>query len=330
MIQSLAALFDRRPRTAEGWLARMGRPRVGARDHAGFLAWLEADEDHLRQYEAAKADQAALTALRGAFDADLSRLRAGRAVREPRRWLVAGGLAVAGAAVVVLAAPQLMSSGPRVVTYSSAPGRITDVVLADGSRVTLDAGSTIQVALADDARRVTLVRGAAFFDVAHDAEHPFQVALADRRVIVTGTRFETALTDRGGEISLLDGRVAIGLRDVGARRALAGATRLRPGDRAVFKTGAAGEALSRVDVETATAWRKRRLVFRDAPLTEIIAAAGRYADRPLVAADDRLAEIRVTAVLPLEGEGTLVERMDDLLPITVEPTPQGGARIRAE
>lgn len=329
MIQSLAALFDRRPRTAEGWLARMGRPRVGTRDQANFLAWLEEDHDHLRQYETAKADHAALSVLRGAFDADLAQLKAGKVRTEPRRWLVAGGLALAAVAGVALLAPRLASDGPRVVTYDSAPGRITDVVLSDGSRVTLDAGSTIQVAMTDDARRVTLTRGAAFFDVAHEADHPFQVALADRRVIVTGTRFEAALREGGGEVSLLDGRVVLGLRDVGARRALDGATRLNPGDRAVFKTGEA-DVLERVDVEMATAWRKRRLVFHDAPLSEVLIAASRYSDRPLIAADDRLAQVRVTAVLPLEGEGGLVERMDALLPIAMEPTAGGAVRVRVD
>ena len=330
MIEKLASLFDHRPRTAEGWLARMGRPRVGARDQDAFLSWLEEDEDHLRQYEQAKADRAALGGLSGAFDTQLSRLRAGKVARPPRRWVAAGGLAVAGLAAVVLVAPQFMSSAVEVQTYASAPGRITDVELADGSRVALDADSMIEVALDGDARRVTLVRGAAFFDVAHDAARPFQVAVSDRRVIVTGTKFEAALSRNGGEVSLLEGRVSIGLRDVGSRRALAGATALRPGDKAAFSTGVSGETLSHADVETATAWRKRRLVFRDAPLAEVVAAVGRYSDRPLIADDPRLDAVRVTAVLPLEGEGALIERMDELLPISVESLPQGGVRIRAD
>lgn len=332
MIHRLATLFDPRPRTAEGWLARMGRPRVSARDQADFMDWLEADDAHLDQYEAAKADQAALASLRGAFDTDLSRLRGqwrGRG-REPRRLLVTGGLAAAGVAALVLAAPLLTPVGPVAQTYSSAPGQITDVVLSDGSRVTLDAGSSIRVAMAEDARRVTLTQGTAFFEVAHDRAHPFQVSVGDRNVIVTGTRFETALRNGGGEVSLLDGQVLIGLRDVAARRAGDRTTRLAPGDRVVFKTGVAGETLARVDVETATAWRKRRLVFRDAPLAEVIAATGRYVDRLVIADDPRLAGLRVTTVLPLDGQGTLLDRMDGLLPITVEPTPQGAVVIRAE
>ncbi|MBU2417468.1 MAG: FecR/PupR family sigma factor regulator, partial [Alphaproteobacteria bacterium] len=55
MMDRLTALFDRRPRTAEDWLARMSRPDVDARDQADLMDWLDADPAHLDHYEAAKA-----------------------------------------------------------------------------------------------------------------------------------------------------------------------------------------------------------------------------------------------------------------------------------
>lgn len=333
MMDRLTALFDRRPKTAGDWLARMGRPDVDARDQDGFMAWLEAHPDHLAQYEAAKADSLALEPLRGAFAGDLTRLRTkpGRSARAAPRpgWpVVAGGLATLAAAVVaaVLMWPASPLGGKL---YQSPPTQILDVVLSDGSKVTLDADSAIRVALSDDVRRVELERGAAYFEVAHEAHLPFQVTVAEHRVIVTGTRFVTTLTRGGGEVSLLEGRVSVGARDAADRGALAGAVALLPGQRLRLTADGPGRP-EQVDVETSTAWRKRRLVFRDVALSEVVAAAGRYADRPLVVADARLAHTRVTAVLPLSGEGTLVERMDRLLPISVEDTSDGRALIHAE
>ncbi len=333
MIDRLTALFDRRPRTAGDWLARMSRPDVDARDQDDFMAWLEADADHLDQYEAARADSLALEPLRGAFAADLARLasqpgRSRPAAHRPAWPVMAGGLATVALAFVaaVLLWP---ASQVRGQLYQSPPTRILDVVLADGSRVTLDADSAIRVALADDVRRVGLERGAAYFEVAHKNDLPFQVAVAEQRVIVTGTRFVTALTDGGGEVSLLEGRVSVGERDAAVPDALAGAVALLPGQRLRLTANGPGRP-EQVDLETTTAWRKRRLVFRDVPLSEVVAAASRYADRPLVVADPRLAHTRVTAVLPLAGQGTLVQRMDQLLPISVEDTPDGRALIRAE
>lgn len=332
MFGRFTALLATRPRTAEDWLARMGRPDVGAREQDAFLAWLEADPDHLRQYEQAKADAASLERLRGAFALDMARLGRRERTHRPtgRRLVLAGGAAFAAAAVAGVMLTPRTPVGPEERVYASAAGRITDVVLDDGSRVTLDAGSAIRVALAKDARRVTLERGSAYFDVAHDAAHPFQVAVADRRVIVTGTRFVTSLTGDGAQVSLLQGRVLIGRRDAAEKGALDGAVVLSPGERAAFRPGQPGLEKVVADLETATAWRRRRLVFRDAPLSDVVAAAARYSDAPLVAADPRLSRVKVTAVLPLEGEGTIAERMAALLPLRTERTADGRVLVRAE
>jgi transmembrane sensor len=330
ILDRLSILFARRPRTAEAWLARMARPGVGVWDQASLRAWLEADPDHLRQYEQAKADQMALAGLEGAFAGDLARLRRSeRRSNAPRRLVLAGGLAVAAVAGAVVLAPMLRGA-PESILYESAPRQIRDLTLDDGSRMTLDAGSAVRVAFAEDVRRVTLERGAAYFEVAHDASHPFQVGVADRRVIVTGTRFVTALTGDGGEVSLLQGRVVVGRGDAAKKGALDAGLVLAPGERAVFRRGQPGVRKAAADVETATAWRQRRLIFRDAPLSAVVAAASRYSETPLVVADPSLDQVRVTAILPLEGEGDLSDRMAGLLPIRTERTDDGRILVRGE
>lgn len=329
MIDRLTALFARRPATAEDWLARLGRPGVSTREQDRFTAWLEADPDNLDRYESAKARSAALEPLRGVFEADLARIRWRR--RDPalsRRLLLSGGLVGAAAVGGVLMWPSLSAPAGRL--YESAPGRISDVVLDDGSHVTLDAGSAIRVSLDDKVRRVTLERGAAYFEVAHDAAHPFQVGLMDRKVIVTGTRFTTTLKNEAAEVALLEGRVVISTRDAADGRALADGVAMAPGDQAVFQPGRPVVRHVRDDLDVATAWRKRRLIFRDAPLSEVIAAASRYSDRPLTIVDSRLGALRVTAILPLDGDQSLVDRIDALLPVTVERTADGRALVRAE
>lgn len=327
MFQRLTALFDRRPTTAEDWLARMGRPGVGAREQARFTDWLEADPANLDRYEQAKARNAALEPLREVFATDLARIRWRR--REPllsRRLVLSGGLVAAAAVGGVLMWPYLPS---QAHLYESAPGQISDIVLEDGSRVTLDADSAIRVKLDSDVRRVTLERGSAYFEVAHDTAHPFQVGLINRNVIVTGTRFVTTLKADRAEVALLEGRVVIADRDAAAADALAGGVPLAPGDLATFRTGGAVTRLARGDLDVATAWRKRRLIFQDAPLSDVIAAASRYSDRPLVIADPRLNYLRVTAILPLTGDDALSDRIDALLPVRVEAA-DGRLLVRAE
>lgn len=327
----IAILFAPRPRTAEAWLARLARPGIGARDQALFRAWLEADPDHLAQYEQLKADQAALAGLHSVFSGDLVRLRQRPHVHStatPRRLVLAGGLALAGVAATVALIPTL-GGFPEGQLHESAPGQIMDVTLEDGTRVTLDTASAVRVAFAAERRKVILERGAAYFDVAHDATRPFAVEVADRQVIVTGTRFATALVGDRAEVSLLEGGIVIrrsGLPGTAPERDVV----LVPGEQAVFGTGETGIRTTRADVDAVTAWSRRRLVFRDTPLPIVIAAAARYADAPLVLADPRLEEVRVTVILPLEGEDDLPERMTRLLPIEIERSSNGQILIRGE
>ncbi|MEH6676401.1 FecR family protein [Phenylobacterium sp.] len=332
MLNRLAALFAARPSTAEAWLARMGRPGVSARDQVALEAWLDADPDHLRQYEGLKAANAGLDDLRHAFEGDLARLRRGKASRPgvPRGLVFGGGLAAIAAVVAAIALLPMLRATPESQLFESAPGQIVDVTLDDGSHVTLDADSAIRVAFAEDVRRLTLERGSAYFEVEHDAAHPFQVAVADRQVIVTGTRFVTAITGDSAQISVLQGRVVIGRRDAARADALEGALGVTAGERAVFRSGAPQIVKTRADVEAATAWRQRRLVFRNAPLSEVITAAARYSNAPLVVADPALDRMFITTVLPLEGDGALADRMAALLPIRAEHAADGRVLIRAE
>jgi len=333
MLTRLAALFAARPSTAEAWLARMGRPGVSARDQAALEAWLDADPEHLRQYEGLKAANAELADLRHVFEGDLARLRRGPARRSagaPTGLVFGGGLAAIAAVVATIALLPLLRGSPEGQLFESAPGQIIDVTLADGSLVTLDADSAIRVAFAKDVRRLTLERGSAYFEVEHDAAQPFQVAVADRRVIVTGTRFVTAIAGDSAQISVLHGRVAIGRRDAARANALEGALGVTAGERAIFQSGAPQIVKTRADVDAATAWRQRRLVFRNVPLSEVITAAARYSDAPLVVADPTLKRIFITTVLPLEGDGALADRMAALLPIRAEHAADGRVLIRAE
>ena len=75
----------------------------------------------------------------------------------------------AAAAVLLMGAglALFMLETPR--EYRAALGEQRSVLLADGSRVTLNTASTIEVILQKSRREVRLVQGEALFEVAHDA-----------------------------------------------------------------------------------------------------------------------------------------------------------------
>lgn len=330
MLDRLVRLFERQPRTAEDWVVRLGRPEVSPRTLEAFEAWLDDDPRHLEDYSALKAVACDSQALRAEFVGDLNLIpRAAKTRRRPRAvWLIPalGGMAAAALVVVIWPARDPMAGA---TTYQTAVGEIREVALADGSRVTLDTATTLRARLDGPVRRVALDKGAAYFAVAHDKAHPFQVALADRQVIVTGTHFTTGLRGDEALVTVLEGSVAVSRIRPAQANPLRDAARLKPGDQVSYRAGAPVVRSPRIDPGRAAAWREHRLIFEDAALADVVAELSRYTDTRIRIADPALARRRVTAIFPLDGADAVIARADRLLPISVTRTGPGEVTIRA-
>lgn len=319
MLARFAALFERSPRTAEAWVVRLGRPDVSRSIQAAFARWLAADPRNLADYEAAKTLLRDTRALRAELLGDLNLIPpAPDRRRKAAGWTpvaLAGGLVAAVLAVAV--APSLITrlQDPLAgaATYTTAVGEIRDVTLADGSVVTLDTASTLRARIDGKVRRLSLDKGGAYFAVAHDRAHPFQVALADRQVTVTGTHFATSLRDGRARVELLEGSV-----EVSRPRTPTEPVRLAPGDQVTYRAGSAVRREARIDLATAVAWRQRRLIFQDAALSDVLNELGRYTDARIRLADPALGRQRVTAMLSLDDPNAVIDRAAKVLPVKLK------------
>jgi transmembrane sensor len=151
-------------------------------------------------------------------------------------------------------------------TYATAVGERDSVRLSDGTRVLLAPESRLTVAAGygDKVREVELT-GEAYFDVRHDAAHPFVVHAGGADIRDLGTTFTVRTTgDQTVRVAVTSGSVSI----AGPQASTNAAVVLRPGDAA---TVASGQTL--VDrsgaAEPDTAWMNGRLVFREAPVATV-------------------------------------------------------------
>ena len=306
---------------AGAWIARL--EAADAEDAVAFDAWLEASDANQRAYDQAIAVCEAYDAAAPQVLAGLATLARQRAQAQQRAMLVVGGLAAACAVAAVSVGWLELSRPPPPRAYATGVGERTRVRLADGSTIDLDAGTELTVALGHDARRVTLRRGEAIFDVAHDAARPFLVAAGDRSIRVVGTRFDVRRRD--GEVAVT---VARGLVEVGPAGEAGGhAYRLHPGQRLAHREGASGVQIAATDPDEVFAWNEGRLVFRDAPLGAVIAELNLQVRRPIHLEDATLAEARVSGVLVLDDEDAVLRRLALLAPVA--PIASGdGVQLR--
>jgi ferric-dicitrate binding protein FerR (iron transport regulator) len=178
--------------------------------------------------------------------------------------------------------------------------------LTDGTRVVLAAESRLIVPAAyDSGRRTVLLEGEAYFDVSHDARHPFVVHAKGTLVHDLGTAFDVrAYSDeRGLEVLVAQGRVM--LRHDDTTRA-AGPIVSR-GELARVDGAAAVTVTHVADMETHLAWIEGRLAFDKAPLRDVAREIERWYDVDVTIASPSLSNRRVTLTL---GGQTLTEVLD--------------------
>lgn len=178
---------------AADWAAKRDLRALSPSEQAAFEAWLAADIRHLGAYGRAEAVLSRLERLNGAILDPPPDEEEANPVWTRRRILVGGGIA-AGIAAGTTAGMRLgMHDEALQQTFSTEIGQMREVVLSDGSVVSLNTNSTITVNFTRTARNVDLRRGEALFDVAKNKQRPFIVSAGDTRVRAVGTSFMVSL-----------------------------------------------------------------------------------------------------------------------------------------
>ena len=306
---------------AVNWLVRVQSDAATADDWIALTAWLEASEAHAEAFARAErlsaeiADNAREIAAAVARQTPAVLRGAARPVLS-RRWVQLAGLVAAAGVAAVIAAPSLQRAydGPATI-YRTGVGETREIALADGTRVRLDAASTMTVRLGWRQRRVGLAQAQASFDVAKDPRRPFVIDVGDQRVRVVGTEFNIRHDDRHIAVTVRRGVVEVRQPDLGS----AAVERLAAGEELRHVEGTTTSARRQVNPDGAFAWRAGRLVCDDEPLAQIAAALNRRYAIPIRVTKAAGAK-RFSGVLDLGDQAVLVRRLASYLSLTVRRT----------
>lgn len=204
-----------------------------------------------------------------------------------------GGFAALACVLVVLVGPSLLLDLQADYATGTAETRI--IRLPDDSAITLAPESAVAVAYTPDKRRIRLLAGAAFFEVAPNAERPFEVAAKTLDVTVLGTRFGVRRSDDGADIAVEHGTVRVGHPSTVPPVA----ETLTAGE--AIRVSWAGRAERRaIPTDQIAAWRREELIARDAPLGRVVDQLRPYYAGRIVITDGALAARPVTGVYDLD------------------------------
>lgn len=192
-------------------------------------------------------------------------------------------------------------------------GERRDITLEDGTLLTLNTHSAVDIAFDAHQRRITLRRGEIMVSTAPDpGGRPLVVATPHGELVPVGTRFTVRRLDEDGHpvrVAVFEGAVDIRPRHGGpARRLHAGAQSdftadaIRPPD--ILRPGA-------------DAWARGMLVASRMPLDDVIAELARH--RPgLLRCDPAVAGLQVTGAFPLDDSDRVLATLEQVLPVRAE------------
>lgn len=216
----------------------------------------------------------------------LERLRG--AVRRQRLRLVMRYAAVALLFVVSLSGMYLHFSrrldAPRMTAVNVGRGNKADIVLPDGTRVSMNGGTTLRYDVAAGGRReVAIDAGEAYFDVAKDARHPFRVSVGGTRIEVLGTTFNVRVDDKDIETALFTGSVRL------TGDHLPQPITLAPGRKSIYDRTTHAVTITENDPRADTGWKDGYLVFNSLPLCDVLRKVQDWYGVDIRLADQRLA-----------------------------------------
>ncbi len=163
-------------------------------------------------------------------------------------------------------------------TISTPRGGQYQVTLSDGTRVWLNAASSIRFpVMFTGAERLVEVTGETYFEVARNASRPFKVKAVKSVVEVLGTHFNiNAYTDEASiRTTLLEGKVKVTAPGTDGKQV----TRfLQPGQQSGISPAGGIAVLSNADTEEAVAWIKGRFQFNSTDLRSILRQIARWYD----------------------------------------------------
>ncbi len=255
-------------------------------ERAEFAIWRAASPDHDRVFRELKQFWTSIPAaepprarVRSAFN------RLGKSQPAWSSWAASAAAVVFG--VVFLS--QSLSAGH--FDYITKPGQIKTVHLADGSTMSMNGDTAINVRFTPDGQRhVELARGEAFFDVRHDSARPFTVDTGMALVRDIGTGFDVVRRGERGNVSVDHGEVEV---LVAGRSAI-----LDKGQQVQFDLYDLGRK-TLVDTNVAAAWRRGLYFAENDTLGDVMRDLNAYYPNRIIVVDNGLSRRRINAVVQL-------------------------------
>jgi transmembrane sensor len=229
------------------------------------------------------------------------------------RWLVAASLAL-----LLLFSAWIGRTSILFRTYRTTFGETRTLKLEDGSRVVLNANSSLQIPRFRFGTRTreVLLRGEAFFAITHTTDNQKFLVKTEKGFDVTvhGTEFTVYTRSEGAKVALEKGKVAINYTIGSVTKEVT----LKPGDLVILDRQNQPKLKRQVDAQKYSAWKEHRFVFDDMTLRQfgdmLNETYGLQVDIP----SDKLAQRTLVGSFQADDADELLKTIADIFNLKIE------------
>ena len=293
------------------WVVRIDNGKLSAKEHVEFMSWVKAKPEHKLAFERLARWQIninQLPELNPSQNPSIAEKTQYQTNSHPIKAMaslkaLSSIAALIGLVFIVFLMRQQPELEPALLqTYQTAMGEQKEISLPDGSTVTLNTESVININFNNALRTIELIQGEAYFEVFKDPSRPFEVTTLNKVVRAVGTAFTVHAKKHSAiEVMVTEGRVEFA--QISTQHNPKTPEKLDSKTIAFIDQGqlATINAKNSINVTNITAentqqrlaWRQSMIIFKGEPLEQVIAEIGRYSGTRFTISSPALANKRI-------------------------------------
>lgn len=294
---------------AAEWLMRLSENDLSETERAEWECWKVSSPERNRAWSRAQLLQSKFGGLPPALA-----MSALDRPSNPERRAALGKLALLLAAVPAgWGSWKLAQSQQWSADYHTAVGQRRELTLADGSRITLNTDSAIDVLFDTRQRLIYLREGEILVQTAPDTapqSRPFLVSTREGRMQALGTRFTVRELQTRTQLAVLEGAVQVALADNPQGSPII----VNAGQRTDFSSQAFG-SFNPTD-RNVGAWTQGMLMADKMRLADFVVELARYR-RGFVRCDPAIADLRISGAFPITDTQRSLNMLAQTYPVHV-------------
>ncbi|MBL4855238.1 MAG: FecR domain-containing protein [Robiginitomaculum sp.] len=342
-ITNLNTSLDTSAITAEAasWVAQLDGESINNADRLALREWASRSPKHMSELRRLGEIWLDIDAV---LEAEIQKfgvrpsLRGVTAAAIKTRPKAASGLTAIAAALLFVCAfiwvslPNTSEAPPVQIVYSVPYGENKVFNLDDGSTIHANTDSFLEVEYNQKQRIIRLIKGEAYFDVAHDAKRPFLVYANGSIVRAVGTAFSVRIGVGETSVIVTEGKVELISIKRGSAQQSKSDIAVKPRKKPTFVSAKESLTITAKNIDLVAevkpisedvinrklAWRQGLVIFEGDPLVDVVDEISRYTDFQIIISDPEIRNIPIGGAFPAGKVDALLGALQTSFGISVE------------